>query len=358
MKKTLLSVLTFLLCNIAYSQYKYELNIHSSLPKGSKIYFCILDNNNLKLLRKDSLVVKNKEIVFNGTIDQPSHFVSVYIKNKGRDISTGFILDSGKNTISILPNQAGVLALKRLPIKNKSNEIFDRLNEAKTQKEQSPSAIRELVDMLKKYPDDHFSVLALYQLSHYERSEDYSKVILKALSLFNEDLQNSALGQEIFKEQSKLVSSLESVKTGKTVPDFSILDDNGKLFQNESLKGKPYLIVFSATWCGPCQKQLPMLKQVYEKYKPEGLKVVYFNNDSDVERWKEHIRKNKLTWINVSERLKPTASKIQKSFGVYGIPTCLLVDKQGVIVYNSDQEDTGLVRLESNVRRALQTKSR
>ncbi|MFC3365889.1 TlpA family protein disulfide reductase [Pedobacter fastidiosus] len=248
--------------------------------------------------------------------------------------------------------------LDRVTIGTKSNEIYDKLIAIKIQQNISPSSIREMASVLQNYPNEYFSVLALYQLTHYDRTEDYAKVTLNTLSLLNEDLQNSPLGQEIFREQSKLISNLESVKVGKAVPYFSVKDDNGKLFQNESLKGKPYLIVFSATWCAPCQKQLPLLKQVYEKYKPEGLKVVYFNNDSDVKRWKEHILKNKLTWINVSERLKPTESKIQKSFGVYAVPTCLLIDKEGKIVYNSDQDDTGLTKLDDNVKRTVKDTSR
>lgn len=344
--------------NLAFSQYKYELNIYSSLPKGSKIYFCILDNNNMKLLRKDSLVVNDAETRFKGAIAQPSHFVSIYIINKGRHISTNFVLDSGKNTITLLSKQTNRYELEHLPIENKSNEIFNRLNEVKYQKPQSLSLILEMVNVLQNFPNEHFSALALYYLSRFYRTEDYAKVILKSLSSFSEDLQNGALGQEIFREQSKLISNLESVKVGKAVPYFSVKDDNGKLFQNESLKGKPYLIVFSATWCAPCQKQLPLLKQVYEKYKSEGLKVVYFNNDSDVKRWKEHILKNKLTWINVSERLKPTESKIQKSFGVYAVPTCLIIDKEGKIVYNSDQDDTGLTKLDDNVKLTVKDASR
>ena len=96
-----------------------------------------------------------------------------------------------------------------------------------------------------------------------------------------------------------------------------------------------------------------MLKALYQKYKGKGLKVIYFNNDDDVERWKKHVLVNKLDWINVSERLKPAMSKIQRSFGVYAVPTCLLVDKKGIIVYNSDQNDAALKQLESHIKKTI-----
>lgn len=91
--------------------------------------------------------------------------------------------------------------------------------------------------------------------------------------------------------------------------------------------------------------------KLYAKYKQQGLKVVYFNNDDDVTRWKNHVSSNQLTWINVSEKLKPNVSKIQKSFGVYAVPSCILVDKQGIIAYNSDESDTGIERIESYIRK-------
>lgn len=78
--------------------------------------------------------------------------------------------------------------------------------------------------------------------------------------------------------------------------------------------------------------------------------MVYFNNDDDVVRWKGHVKKNGLTWINVSERLKFSDSKIPKSFGIYAVPTCILIDAKGKITYNSDQEDTGLDKLEAAIK--------
>lgn len=113
------------------------------------------------------------------------------------------------------------------------------------------------------------------------------------------------------------------------------------------------MIVFSATWCGPCQVQLPRLKKLYELYHPKGLQVIYFNDDDDVKRWKKHISENKLTWINVSERVKPSVSKIQKSFGIHSVPSCLIINRDGIIVYNSDENDIGLDNIEKHIKQVI-----
>lgn len=80
-----------------------------------------------------------------------------------------------------------------------------------------------------------------------------------------------------------------------------------------------------------------------------GVKV-YFNVEDDALRWKKHISSNKLTWINVSERLKPGKSKLTKAFGVGAYPTSLLIDKTGKIIYNSDETDPEMGELEAKIK--------
>ncbi|RYE52778.1 MAG: redoxin domain-containing protein [Sphingobacteriales bacterium] len=133
---------------------------------------------------------------------------------------------------------------------------------------------------------------------------------------------------------------------------YYILDLSKKKWNGFS-KPSTFFSCLSATWCQPCQKQLPLLKGLYDRYKSSGLKVVYFNIDDDVVKWKAHVKKNQLSWINVSEKQKFSNSKIPKSFGVYAVPTCILVDTSGKITYNSDQEDAGLDQLEAAIKKTI-----
>jgi thiol-disulfide isomerase/thioredoxin len=200
---------------------------------------------------------------------------------------------------------------------------------------------------LQDFPDDFGSLLYLYRLARLDALPESAKNNLNTFATFSENLRNSTLGKQLYVEQTNLINNKIATGAGKEVPLFKVNDINNSLFTNSSLKGQPYMIVFSATWCGPCQKQLPKLKKLYQSYSKNGLKVIYFNDDNNVVRWKEHVLKNNLTWINVSERLKPSVSKIPKSFGVYSIPTCLVVNKNGIIIYNSDETDPSIEKLES-----------
>jgi thiol-disulfide isomerase/thioredoxin len=58
------------------------------------------------------------------------------------------------------------------------------------------------------------------------------------------------------------------------LPDVSYIDTQGTAYTPQSLAGKVVVVNFWATWCKPCQKELPDLSQVYEKYKDRGLVVL------------------------------------------------------------------------------------
>ena len=127
-------------------------------------------------------------------------------------------------------------------------------------------------------------------------------------------------------------------------------------FDWESLRGKYVLIKFTATWCGPCHAQIPGLLEAYEKYHDEGFEIIsvyVMEYGSDpVGGVKKHVEKEQLPWIILSEALtvpkEDTASrsfwgnvtntlqaKPQKQsefYAIVGVPTMILVDKEGKVI--------------------------
>src|SRR6202012_915923 len=105
------------------------------------------------------------------------------------------------------------------------------------------------------------------------------------------------------------------------------------------------------TWCVPCQQQQKKLLEDFHKYRDKGFKVVYFNLDNDVVKWKALVEREKLDWINVSERTLIARSKIVKQFNVNPIPNYLVIDKDGKIVYNDiELKDTWHAQLEDYIK--------
>jgi thiol-disulfide isomerase/thioredoxin len=113
---------------------------------------------------------------------------------------------------------------------------------------------------------------------------------------------------------------------------------DNKDFDWESLRGKYVLVEFTATWCVYCKEELPHLLEAYEKYHEKGLKIVsvYIGEEepfADV-TVRNFVAEEKIPWIILSESLTVAAGLVPqgKHFGIVGIPTLVLVDKNGKVI--------------------------
>ena len=111
--------------------------------------------------------------------------------------------------------------------------------------------------------------------------------------------------------------------------DFTLKLLDGKDFHLNDYKGKPVLINFFASWCLPCREEMPVLEKIVNEYNPKGVVFLGIAVDDTEEKMKDFIAKYGVTF---PVGLDKTAA-IQKSFGLYGIPTTYFIDKQGIINY-------------------------
>jgi len=108
----------------------------------------------------------------------------------------------------------------------------------------------------------------------------------------------------------------------------------GTLLDGERLdwakyRGKVVLIDFWASWCGPCRFEVPRMKKVYELYHDLGFDIVGISLDRSREALDAFIEQQGIPWTIVyDEDGSPTA----EYYGVIGIPTMILVDKDGKAV--------------------------
>jgi thiol-disulfide isomerase/thioredoxin len=124
------------------------------------------------------------------------------------------------------------------------------------------------------------------------------------------------------------------VKVGSPVPSFSFvsLDDSSIVVNNESMKGKFYLIDFWATWCYFCVEDLKTLNDVYEKYKNNNFTILSVSEDyspQDIIKFRKI--KWKMPWFNTM-LVGDFLDKIKKEFGIIGIPSPILVDDKGIVI--------------------------
>lgn len=145
-------------------------------------------------------------------------------------------------------------------------------------------------------------------------------VILTGLS-FNSFSQEKALPD---------FESFDVTKVGQDVPDFSFTTIDGKSYQISELKGKTVLLVFFATWCAPCMKELPLIeKEIWEPYKDRNFMLIALGRDHSMEEIVTFNEKKQFTFPIGPDPEK----KIYSKFFTQYIPRNVLVDKNGKIIY-------------------------
>ena len=125
------------------------------------------------------------------------------------------------------------------------------------------------------------------------------------------------------------LSSKPSLETRVPAPDFTLALLDGKTFHLGDHKGKPVMINFFASWCLPCREEMPVIEKIVREYQPKGVVFLGIAVDDTDAKMKDFVAKYGVTF---PVGLDKTAA-IQKSFGLYGIPTTYFIDKQGVINY-------------------------
>ncbi|MCO6460567.1 MAG: TlpA family protein disulfide reductase [Saprospiraceae bacterium] len=126
-----------------------------------------------------------------------------------------------------------------------------------------------------------------------------------------------------------------TLKIGQKAPQISVLTIEGKPFKLTDLHGKIVLIDFWASWCGPCVKEQPLLKSIYEKYsalqKAGKFEIIGVSFDKSRADWLRTVNRQKITWPQVSD-LKYWKSSIAKNYGIQLLPFNVIIDGQGTII--------------------------
>lgn len=145
-----------------------------------------------------------------------------------------------------------------------------------------------------------------------------------------------------------IVSKMAATTIGELAPEINLPSPEGQKIALSSLKGKIVLVDFWASWCGPCRQEMPNVVKAYAKYKNKGFEIFGVSLDQDVDRWKEAIKKDGITWPQVSD-LKHWDCEPAKQYGVTSIPATFLLDKDGKIIAKNLRGD----ELEKAIENAL-----
>ena len=170
---------------------------------------------------------------------------------------------------------------------------------------------------------------------HLHKMEIALGIILIALGILifsnNLSLLSSPLGGISFDKfipESWIKTMSQEKKSNyfnKSKYDFELPDVNGTLKSLKIIDNTIIIVNFWATWCSPCQDEMPELELLYNKYKEKGLRIIGIAERSDVQSVKKFIQDKKIHYEIVIDE----EEKVANEYGVFGLPTTYVFNAKG-----------------------------
>lgn len=205
--------------------------------------------------------------------------------------------------------------------------------------------IRELeTAFIRSHPASYVTAYIL-RFRGREMSADSLKAVFNRLPLA---VRQSTFGKQVAEDIEKKKIGIP----GTMASNFSAVDINGNKISLADYRGKYVLLDFWASWCVPCRKANPHLKELYSKYKDKGFEVIGVSDDDrNHDAWKKAVAQDGLPWQHVLRGFKMVngvpdrSTDINEGYNISTLPTQVLVDRNGMIIarYGEDGDDHALL---------------
>jgi thiol-disulfide isomerase/thioredoxin len=214
--------------------------------------------------------------------------------------------------------------------------------------EQIPDLLREVeayFSELDKSQARHLRLASatIHAVNRLENDEQREELFVKFGTLFakSESKELASYGRKLARSEE---APLELVGKALELSGSTAL---GPPLDWASYRGKVVLVDFWATWCGPCLREMPRLKAIYSQFREQGFDVVGISLDRDLDAVDKFLQEHEIAWTNV---LGEETQQLAKKYGVRGIPTMLLVDREGKVIAIAHQVE----KLEDKIKEAIE----
>jgi peroxiredoxin len=126
--------------------------------------------------------------------------------------------------------------------------------------------------------------------------------------------------------------TLPPPKTVANAPmiDFTLTSLDGKTVRLSDYKGRIVFLNFWATWCTPCQRELPAFQQFQAQQAPDGPAILAVDVAETSDQINAFLTKFSISGLNI---LIDSEAKVSDSYGIFNLPVTFVIDEQGIVRY-------------------------
>lgn len=130
-------------------------------------------------------------------------------------------------------------------------------------------------------------------------------------------------------ETGEATTVVAAPQAGFPAPDFTLRTAEGKTYTLSELKGQAVLVNVWATWCPPCEAEMPAIEKMYKEYQDRGFIVLAVNStfQDDPKEIAPFVKDHKLTFPILLDE----TSDVSRAYQVRSLPSSYFIDRQGII---------------------------
>jgi len=320
MKKIFLSIfLAAIMLSCGNKTFSLEGQVHDLDLNGVTMVISIYDGTQWTVFSE--VVVENNSFTLRGSVEQPK-IARLMFNDRERQArgQKTFILENERIHFSI--NEEMKITMSGGRANNLLQDFENELAELHEMPEEFKAFI---VNFSKNHVNTLPGTAVFMETSHVLSLEDRLAII----NLMNAETKTNARIQTI----AQRAEAEQKVAPGMHFTDFTLPNVAGNMVSLSDVVGQHdfVLLQFWASWCGPCIRSLPELKEFYASYNRQRLEIFSVSLDNDRAAWENAIATHQLSWIHVSD-LAGWESAAGQLYAVSSIPTRLLIDRQGTIL--------------------------